>query len=1118
MKRAWLSSLFLVAVSLLVSNFASAQTTASILGRIEDASGAAVPDANVTVTSLETGAVHTGVSDASGGFRILQLPVGRYEVKAEKPGFKAAVQTGLNLVVGQVGAVNLKLEVGEVQQQVTVTGEAPVVNTTTASVAGLVGEKEVKELPLNGRSFDQLILLNAGTVNYTSLKVTTGSGTPQGNRFTVAGRRPSENYFLLNGVELTGPNQDQTIPWGVSGQLLGVDAIREFNVVTDAYGAEYGKKAGAQVSVVTQSGTNQFHGTVFEFLRNSVLDARNFFDVGNAPLPTSVPPFKRNQFGGSAGGPIVKDKTFIFGNYEGLRYRLGQSINVFVPDNNARAGLLPCEISGPSATPNQCSALGVAAGTPVKVSGLQDGMLPYVKAYWPAPNGPPIGGGTANFFGNPLEQIREEYGVVRVDHTLSAKDTFSGNYTIDDGFHVSPVPDILFTNDIGLRYQVLSLQETHVFSPTTINVFTVGFSHVGMDFFPIADASFDPSLSLTKGKAPGLITVGVGAGGGGGSGALVSAGASTGSFFVDRKSLFTYADQVQIVKGKHQLSLGTWFQRQRDNGAGNSNDLGRADFGSLTAMLQGTVGTLRAVPNEITHQWREWVGAWYAQDAIALRPNLNLRIGLRHEFTNGWNDPSGRAANFVYQNGVVQLNPQVGTSALTENNAKWLFSPRIGIAWDPRGNGKTSIRAAFGTYYDIQDDFTTILLGTPPFNNTLTFNNQPFLSNIPVIPGAVQLPTCGAPGAPLAPPGCAQITPRGFMPNFKTPTAEEWNLTIEQQITKDTSFRISYVGSEGFHGVVIADPNTIAPLVCANAAGCVSGGVNPATARGLAPQGTLYVPVGTRPNPVMAAGTYYFNFEGTTSYNGLQTEIKKRFSAGLQFKGNYTWSKNLDEGSGEGLGQGQNTTNIMTPYNIRFNKGPSAHDFTHQASISGSYELPMGQGKRWMNSTGTADKVIGGWQFNWIVSLTSGYPIIPTLGANVSGNGDATSPDRPNFNPNVAGGVITGTATQWFNPAAFSIPQSGTWGNMGVGVIRGPGTSQVDMSLFKNTSLSERVKLQFRAEFFNILNHTNLGFPNSALYSGNQFTATPTQNPSAGRITFTTTSSRQIQFGLKLSF
>src|SRR5262249_14307644 len=257
----------------------------------------------------------------------------------------AAVQTGVNLVVGQVGVVNLALEVGEVQQQVTITGEAPVVNTTTSSVAGLVGEKEVKELPLNGRSFDQLILLNAGTVNYTSLKVTTGSGTPQGNRFSVAGRRPSENYFMINGVELAGPNQDQTIPWGVSGQLLGVDAIREFNVVTDAYGAEYGKRAGAQGSVVTQSGTHTLHGLVFEFFRHSDLAARNFFDGKN------IPPFKRNQFGGSAGGPIKKDKTFIFGNYEGLRYRLGQSIVAFVPDDQARLGNLPCNITGVSPCP-----------------------------------------------------------------------------------------------------------------------------------------------------------------------------------------------------------------------------------------------------------------------------------------------------------------------------------------------------------------------------------------------------------------------------------------------------------------------------------------------------------------------------------------------------------------------------------------------------------------------------------------------------------------------------------------------------------------------------------------------------------------------------------------------
>ena len=328
------SSRHVLGGALLALSFAGctvwAQVTASVSGRVEDASGAAVAGAAVSITSLETGAARTATTDAAGTYRVLSLGVGRYEVKAEAAGFKAALQTGISLVVGQEAVVNLRLEVGAVQEQVTITGEAPLVNTTTASVSGLVGERQVKDLPLNGRSFDNLITLNPGAVNYT-LKAGPSIGSGEGAYFTVAGRRPSDNVFLLNGIEYTGSSNIGITPGGVSGQLLGVDAVREFNVMSDAYSAEYGKRAGAQVSVVTQSGSNQLHGGLFEFLRNNKLDARNFFDA-----TIGAPPFKRNQFGGSLGGPIKRDKMFLFGNYEGFRHRLGVSNVAFVPDDNAR--------------------------------------------------------------------------------------------------------------------------------------------------------------------------------------------------------------------------------------------------------------------------------------------------------------------------------------------------------------------------------------------------------------------------------------------------------------------------------------------------------------------------------------------------------------------------------------------------------------------------------------------------------------------------------------------------------------------------------------------------------------------------------------------------------------
>src|SRR5712691_8966932 len=342
-----------------------AQVTAAVSGRVEDASGAAVPGAGVTVTNVETGAVRTASSAEAGNYRVLSLPVGRYEVKAELTGFKGARQTGISLAVGEEAVVNLKLEVGAVRDEVTVNEEAPVVNTTTASVSGVVGEREVKDLPLNGRSFDNLITLNPGAVLY-NFKAGASVGSGEGAYFTVAGRRPSDNVFLWHGIEYTGASNIGITPGGVSGQILGIDAVREFNVVSDAYSAEYGKRAGGQVSVVTQSGTNQLHGAAFEFLRNSALDARNFFDA-----TTGAPPFKRNQFGGSLGGPIKKDKAFLFRNYEGYRHRLGLSNVAFVPDDNARRGSLPCGVIASADKTVNCPNL----NAPVQVPKLDSRML-----------------------------------------------------------------------------------------------------------------------------------------------------------------------------------------------------------------------------------------------------------------------------------------------------------------------------------------------------------------------------------------------------------------------------------------------------------------------------------------------------------------------------------------------------------------------------------------------------------------------------------------------------------------------------------------------------------------------------------------------------------------------
>ncbi len=1051
----------------------SAQVTAAISGTVEDASGALVPGAKITIKSVETGAARTVATDQSGSFIVVSLPLGPQELTVEKAGFKTAVRTGVSLVVGQQAVVNFRLELGEFVQQVTSTDETPLVNTTTSAVSGVVGEEQIKDLPLNGRSFDNLITLNPGTVNYSALR-SPQTSTSNGNAFSVDGRRVYENLFLLNGIEYTGSSQLAINPGGVSGELLGIDAIREFNVLTDTYGAEYGKRAGAQISVVTQSGTNQLHGAVYEFLRNSDLDARNFFDQA------SVPPFRRNQFGGAIGGPVKKDKWFLFSNYEGFRQSLAVSSVSVVPDSEARLGLLPN-----------------ASGVYTTVAKLNPAMLKYMQL-WPLPNGPEltVGGlssGTALSYNNPKQTIREDFGTMRTDYLLSDRDTFSASYTIDNGDSLIPLSDPLFGSYETLQNQVASVEETHIISPDVLNTFRAGFSRAAFNYDSFPLASFPANTDFVTGLGPGGIVVGGGVTTTAG-GTITSAGPNNAANVWNRRNLFTYTDSVQITKGRQQISAGVWLQRVQDNDNDASRQLGQASFASLTTFLQGTVTSFQVVPDPNELGWRSLFGAGYFQDSIKIFRNLTFQAGLRYEFTTGWNEESGRAANYLTNPaGILITTPMVGSSAFTKNNAAHLLGPRAGLAWDVFGNGKTAVRAGFGTYYSLIDDLSFLLNSIPPYNGSVSKTGS-LPSLLPITPG-------------VPPPAGTIFAPQGVQPNAKTPTVQEWSFTLEQQLSHDTVLRVGYVGEFGYHGLVSVDPNTIPTEICTNASGCSAGGV--ATVASLAniphtvPEGAEYIPGpgATRPNPQLGAGFFWYT-EGNSSYNALQVDVSHRFRKGFQFRANYTWSKDLDINSGLTGAQANNQAQMVLDRNdLRRDWGPSAYNVPNQASVSGSYELPF-----------KANRLVKGWQVNTIVTLLSGFPFTPQIGSNRSGDGDTRNPDRPSLNPAFTGPVVLGNPNQWFNPAAFVLPTPGTYGDLGRGVYSGPGLADVDLSLFKTTAITERTNLQFRAEFFNLLNRANFGTPNATVFSGSSI------SPSAGLITTTATTSRQIQFGLKLIF
>jgi len=1060
-----------------------AQVTAAISGIVRDQSGAVVRDATVTVKNLESGATRVAATDAVGNFRFLSLHLGQQEVKVEKPGFKAAVRTGVNLEVGQEAVVSLRLEVGDIAQTITVLEEAPVVNTTPGSVSGIVGERNVKELPLNGRSFDSLITLNPGAVNYTSMK-SVNTTTSDGASFSVAGRRPGDNIFLLNGIEYTGTRQLAVTPGGVSGYLLGIDAVREFNLLTDTYTAEYGKKAGGQVLIVTQSGSNVLHGSMFEFLRNSALDNPGIFDpvINNQSV---VPPFRRNQFGGSLGGPIKKDRVFLFGNYEGYRQSLAVSSVSVVPDERARLGLLP----NPS------------TGVYAPVANLNQAMLPFT-ALWPQPNGPELllnnlPTGVKQAFYYPKNRVHEDFGTLRADFNLRNQDRLAAAYTIDNGNSVIPLVDPLFASALRLRAQVASVEETHVFAPNILNTFRAGFSRAGFNYDSATLASFPANLSFVKGADPGSITIG----GGAVATTITTAGGNINAGVWNRRNLFTYTDGVQITKGIHQFSAGVWFQRVQDNEDIASRRLGMATFATYTTFLQGTLTNFQVVTNHNELGFRSLFGAWYVQDAIKLRRNLTFQVGLRHEFTTGWNEPSGRAANYIPgPSGVLLTTPRIGDSVYTENNAKRLFGPRVGLAWDVFGNGKTAVRAGFGSYYSLIDALSFLLSALPPYNGSVAFTGAlpPLL---PITPNVPVPPSCG-PGVPAP---CTTYAPQGIQADAKTQTVEEWNFSVQQQLSRNTALRVSYIGSHGYHGLLNIDPNTVQPQTCATASGCTAGGTG--TVRSTVAQGTRYIPVAaTRPNPYLSSA-FFWQTEGNSSYNALQVDLTRRLARGLQFRADYTWSKNLDMNSGLTGAQAQNQAQMtMDGTDPRRDWGPSALNATSQSSLSATYELPFRS-----NST-LRGRVLGGWQVNGIAAMLTGFPFTPLLGSNRSGDGNTRNPDRPSLNPSFTGNVVLGTQSQWFNPNAFAVPAAGTWGDLGRGDYRGPGLVDVDLSVFKNIALSERFHLQFRSEIFNLLDRTNLGTPNATAFSGTAV------SPSAGLITALATTPRQIQFGIKLIF
>jgi hypothetical protein len=1053
----------------------------TISGSVTDSTGAAIANAAVLVHNEETGNERHLTTGPDGRYSAPSIPVGTYAITVTAAGFGNQTRTGVPLSVGQSQTVNLALSLTGVTQSVTVKDDPPVVNVSTQQTAGLVDSRQVKELPLNGRSYDQLITLNPATVNYTAQRSGSigTSNSSVGNMFAVSGRRPQDNLYLLNGVEYTGASLINVTPGGTSGQLLGVEAVREFNVITDTYSAAYGKRQGAQVSIVTAGGTNTLHGSVYEFLRNSFFDSRNYFD------PARIPEFQRNNFGASLGGPIKHDKLFLFANYEGYRQNLGISDVTFVPDNNARLGILP----------------GVA--TPIAISPTVAGLL----NLWPVANGPELltstgaNTGIAEAFSSPTQHIREDFGTARFDANLTPNDLLFAVFTIDDSIANTPTQDPFSLVNESLREQVSSLQEQHVFSPRLLNTARAGFSRANFYFLGSVPAAIQTvTPTFLTGKPTGAVVI-AGSTASNGASTITTAGANVGSNNGTTRNLFTFDDHIFYTRGKQQIEAGGWLQFLESNDNLAQDQYGQASFSTLTTFLQGNIATFTYAPLTTELGWRSTFVAGYLEDTIKLLPNLEIRAGIRSESTDGFNASHGRAAVYGFTNGVINTTPTVGSAGLTTDRAKFLPEPRIGLSYSPFGSGKTAIRASFGLQHALLDTLDYRFDQAAPFNTVYANKNS-----------TVTNPTGGT----------SAVSPSTVQSDISTPSVLAWTLRVEQQVAPNTSLTVGYVGSHGYHQILSGDLNESASVVCPNPS-CPTGAAS-------LPNGTIYYPTTTKPNTALANTTSWFS-EGSSSYNALEVDLRRSFANGFQLRANYTYARNLDDGSAWNTSVSANTPAFVAyPNNPSLDWGPAATDIRHLGAINGSYELPFGNGKAFLSHTSpVAGHLISGWTLSGIATLESGFPFSPQLGYNPTGSGDSRNPVRPNRNPNFTGSLYTQGTTaqkvaQYFNPAAFSAPAYGAVGNLSRDSLTGPGYKDFDLSLAKTTQINERFRAQFRAEFFNILNHTNLQTPAESVFSSgptqgtaaNQ-TAAVAVSPTAGVITSAATT-RQIQLGLKLLF
>lgn len=1126
-----LKMLCVVVIAISVFYFATAGlqaqvTGGTISGTVTDSAGKVVTSARISIANVETGVSREVTTNDEGFYSAPNLLAGTYNVKFIAPGFKTEAQAGIILTVAASITLDQKLRVGSITETVSVQSEIPAVQTSSSDISAVVNATTVRELPLNGRSWTDLAELQPG-VNAIHTQPDFSAGTDRGNRgfgqqLTISGARPQQNNYRLDGVSLN--DYANGAPGSVLGGNLGVDAIQEFSVITSNYSADYGKTSGGVVNAITRSGTNQIHGSAYEFLRNSKLDAKNYFDTG------IIPPFKRNQFGGTIGGPIQKDGTFFFADFEGIRQSKGITTVATVPSANARVGILSS--GNVTVDPNAAAYL----------------------TFWhlPDPGSPVLANGDLGLYTFAGQQVvNENFLTARVDHNFSSKDNLFGTYMFDRTPYSSPdgLNNVQF--DTLTSRQFLAVEETHIFTPSFANSIRIGGNHEAVNNNQSLNA-INPDAARTDlgvggsafaGRAASQVFID------GGTTAFTGGIGGSPTYYYHWNSIQAY-DDAFLTKGKHSIRFGGAIERMMLNVTADTDPNGIWRFGDLGSYLtnnpakfQGGIASTLSPRN-----LRQTLFGVYLQDDWHWMPSLTLNLGLRYETSTVPSETSGKIANLRNISDPLPVCGKVvegqcsGSGSFFANPTLHNFEPRFGFAWDPLRNGKTAVRGGIG-FFDVQPlPYQFILMTTqsaPFFSYTAVNNPDPgtFFSGLTSFPANTLRSTY-------------------VEPHPKRNYVMQWNLNIQQQLTSTLSGMIAYVGSRGVHQPFKVDEADLViptktpygylwPQVDVLGNIYVPGQCNQTDPNGSDPAQCV-APNPINPNFGSVRGLFY---EGHSYYNAMEVQLAKRMSHGFQVQGTYTWSKSVDTSSASVAGDTfGNSISSLHWFDMRLSRGLSDFNVGRTFVVNGTWELPAPK-----SLSAPAQWALGGWQLGLIFTASDGVPFSATWGTGSDPAGTLSSDDWA-F-PNRLGGSGCKTLTNPGNPnnyvktECFQVPQAPNaqfWssncspappslggslapgdlscfnlrGNAGRNILISPGVTSLDFSVFKNNYIkrvSERFNIQFRAEIFNILNHPNFAPPvtpdNTDIFDG-----TGASTGVAGLLTKTTTTAREIQFAVKIIF